>query len=172
MAVASLELTDPVRSRWEVVLHGGAGVTRIESDATRRLDAVSSDESTVLAAVDAGYDSSRHVTLFFRPLAGGHTGCWIVAISGRSLRAPWPRTRGLLTGSQPPSGGRRTGTVDVVRRPGIAETGRPHVEARGLPDIRGPGNGVDGPGSEPASPPSPEDRDRRLSTALAPGTKL
>lgn len=66
MAVASLELTDSVRSRWEVVLHGGAGGTRVESDATERLDAVSADEPTVLAAVDGGYDFSPHVTLFFR----------------------------------------------------------------------------------------------------------
>lgn len=66
MDVASLELTDPVRSRWEVVLHGGAGGTRIEGDATERLEAVSDDDPTVLAAVDAGYDFSRHVTLFFR----------------------------------------------------------------------------------------------------------
>lgn len=66
LAVVSLELTDPVRSRWEVVLHGGAGGTRVESDATERLDGVSSDEPTALAAVDGGYDFSRHVTLFFR----------------------------------------------------------------------------------------------------------
>lgn len=66
MGVASLELTNPVRSRWEIVLHGGAGGTHVEGDATERFEASSSEEPTLLAAVDGGYDFGRHVTLFFR----------------------------------------------------------------------------------------------------------
>lgn len=66
MGVASLELTDPVRSRWEVVVHGGAGGTLVESSSSPRTEAFDSNEPTVLAAVDGGYDFSQHVTLFFR----------------------------------------------------------------------------------------------------------
>jgi hypothetical protein len=66
MATASLELTDPVRSRWEIVLHAGAGGTHVSGDAVASLPEVSTDEATVSAAVDGGYDVTEAVTFFFR----------------------------------------------------------------------------------------------------------
>lgn len=91
MGVASLELTDPVRSRWEIVVHGGAGGTLVDASGSPTTEPFDSHEPTVLAAVDGGYDFSRHVTLFVR--ADGYVVLGDSADSGR----PFPGEDMVLT---------------------------------------------------------------------------
>ena len=66
MAMASVELTDPAISRWEVAVQAGAGGTGVAADAFANGDAFTTVEPTLMAGLLAGYDVTRRLTLFAR----------------------------------------------------------------------------------------------------------
>ena len=66
MGLASVEVTDPAVSRWEVAVQAGAGATVVAADAWANADAFTTVEPTLTAGLLAGYDATRRLTLFAR----------------------------------------------------------------------------------------------------------
>lgn len=66
MGLASVELTDPLTSRWEVSVQAGAGATIVAADAFAAGDAFTTAEPTLAAGLLTGYDLGRRVTFFAR----------------------------------------------------------------------------------------------------------
>lgn len=92
LAVAAFELTEPGASRWEVLVRGGAGGTRVEGDATDRLEAARRDEPTGMAAVDVGFAVGRSALVFVR--ADGYL---ILGDSPAPGAPPWLGKETVLT---------------------------------------------------------------------------
>lgn len=66
MALASVELTEPGASRWEVAVQAGGGPTVMDASAFVASEAITTVEPTLMAGVVTGYDLSRRLTAFVR----------------------------------------------------------------------------------------------------------
>lgn len=66
MGLASVELTDPAASRWEVAVQAGAGATVVSADGFTDGDAFTATEPTLMAGLLTGFDVTPRFTLFAR----------------------------------------------------------------------------------------------------------